>query len=68
IELEKHIETQALLERCIDHGVVFLPGNAFYTDHSGNHTLRLGFSRLTEREIIQGIQIIGDTIKKYDGG
>ena len=68
IELEEHIDARKLLEKCYQRGVVFLPGNIFYTDNSGNHTLRLGFSRLTESEIIQGIKIIGDTLKNNDGG
>lgn len=68
IELENHIDSRKLLETCTQRGVIFLPGNVFYTDNSGNHTLRLGFSRLNEREIIEGIKIIGDTIKNYDGG
>lgn len=68
IELENHIDSRELLEKCTGRGVVFLPGNVFHTDNSGNHTLRLGFSRLSEKEIIQGIQIIGDTIKNHYGG
>ena len=68
IELEEHIDARKLLEKCYQRGVVFLPGNIFYTDNSGNHTLRLGFSRLTESEIIQGIKIIGDTLKNDYGG
>ncbi|USK57488.1 PLP-dependent aminotransferase family protein [Cytobacillus solani] len=68
IELENHIDSRKLLEKCYQRGVVFLPGNVFHTDSSGNHTLRLGFSRLKEREIIQGIKIIGDTLKNNYGG
>ena len=68
IELEDHIDSEKLLEKCYQRGVVFLPGNVFHTDSSGNHTLRLGFSRLNEREIIQGIKIIGDTLKNNYGG
>lgn len=68
IELDNNIDSQKLLETCYQKGVVFSPGNVFYTDSSGKHTLRLGFSRLNEREIIQGIKIIGDTLKNNFGG
>jgi len=68
IELEDHIDARKLLEKCAQRGVVFIPGHVFHTDSSGNHTLRLGFSRLNEREIIQGIKIIGDTIINNYGG
>jgi DNA-binding transcriptional MocR family regulator len=68
IELENNIDSRKLLEKCYQRGVVFFPGNVFYTDSSGKHTLRLGFSRLKEREIIQGISIIGETLKNNYGG
>jgi len=68
IELDTNIDSRKLLEKCYQKGVVFSPGDVYYTDSSGNHTLRLGFSRLQEREIIQGIKIIGETIKNYYGG
>ncbi len=68
IELDYNIDSQKLLEKCYQKGVVFSTGNVFYTDSSGQHTLRLGFSRLNEKEIIQGIKIIGDTLKNNYGG
>ncbi len=68
IELENNIDARKLLEKCYQNGVVFSPGDVFYTDSSGKHTLRLGFSRLKESEIIEGIKIIGDTIKNHYGG
>lgn len=68
IELNNNMDAQKLLEACFQKGVVFSPGNVFYTDSSGKNTLRLGFSRLNEREIIQGIKIIGDTLKNNFGG
>ncbi|MBP0726973.1 PLP-dependent aminotransferase family protein [Bacillus sp. RG28] len=68
IELENNIDSRKLLEKCYQKGVVFSPGDVYYTDSSGKHTLRLGFSRLQEREIIQGIKIIGETLKNNFGG
>jgi DNA-binding transcriptional MocR family regulator len=63
IELEETIDSRKLLEKCYQKGVVFSPGDVFYTDGSGKNTFRLGFSRLKETEIIQGIQTIGDVLK-----
>ena len=68
LELENHIDSRSLLEKCFQKGVVFLPGDVFYTDGCGKDTLRLGFSRLKEREITQGIKIIGDTLRIDFGG
>lgn len=68
IELDKSIDSQELLKKCSQKGVVFALGNDFYTDNSGNHTMRLGFSRLKEEDIITGIKLIGETLKKHYGG
>ena len=63
IELEEGIDARRLLEKCYDKGVVFYPGDVFYTNGLGRNTFRLGFSRLSEEDIVLGIQIIGDTLK-----
>ena len=68
IELEESIDARMLLDLCYQKGVVFSPGINFYTDNSGSHTLRLGFSRLKDEDIICGIKIIGETLKENDGG
>ncbi|MEH6979351.1 PLP-dependent aminotransferase family protein, partial [Bacillus pseudomycoides] len=62
IELEKGINARILLKKCCQKGVVFSPGDVFYTDGGGSNTFRLGFSRLKEEDILNGIKIIGDTL------
>ncbi|MBT2289846.1 PLP-dependent aminotransferase family protein [Paenibacillus albidus] len=52
-------KTRELLEACRAQGVIFTPGDQFYTDGGGQHTMRLGFSRVRDAEIRKGIQIIG---------
>lgn len=54
------INSRELLERCHKRGVVFTPGDIFYTNDKGSDTLRLGFSRLSIEEIKKGITIIGE--------
>ncbi|MBB2482597.1 PLP-dependent aminotransferase family protein [Bacillus sp. APMAM] len=68
IELEKHINVRELLKKCYQMGVVFSPGDIFYTNGGGSNTFRLGFSRLKEEEIVRGIKIIGDILKREFGG
>ncbi|WP_342545347.1 PLP-dependent aminotransferase family protein [Lysinibacillus sp. FSL K6-4013] len=63
IELEEAVDARLLLEKCYDKGVVFYPGDVFYTNGRGSNTFRLGFSRLADDDIVRGIQIIGDTLK-----
>ncbi|CAG9614514.1 Histidinol-phosphate aminotransferase [Bacillus rhizoplanae] len=67
IELEKGMNSRTLLKKCYEKGVVFSPGDVFYTDGRGNNTFRLGFSRLKEADILKGIKIIGDTLKNENG-
>ncbi|WP_270168932.1 MocR-like pyridoxine biosynthesis transcription factor PdxR [Paenibacillus sp. SYP-B4298] len=53
-------DTRRLLERCQLQGVIFTPGDIFYTDGGGRHTMRIGFSRVADEEIELGIRVIGE--------
>ncbi|MFD3157793.1 PLP-dependent aminotransferase family protein [Haloimpatiens sp. FM7330] len=59
-----NINSRELLDRCYERGVIFMPGDIFYTDNEGKDTIRLGFSRVSEKEIKRGIKIIGEEINK----
>lgn len=59
-----NINARDVLMRCYEKGVIFMPGDIFYTDNGGKDTLRLGFSRLSFEEIEYGIKIIGEVIKE----
>lgn len=67
IELEEGMNARTLLEKCYQRGVVFYPGDVFYSNGEGSNTFRLGFSRLTEEDIVRGIKIIGDTLNNEMG-
>lgn len=58
------IDTRGVLDICYKRGVVFTPGDIFYTDFQGNNTLRLGFSRLSNEDITTGVKIIGEAIRE----
>lgn len=59
-----NINSRGVLEKCCARGVIFTPGDIFYTDDSGFNTLRLGFSRVSKDEIEKGFKIIGEVVKK----
>jgi DNA-binding transcriptional MocR family regulator len=61
IELDG-ISSRQVLTDCYQKGVLFLPGDIFYTDNSGWNTFRLGISRVTISEMEKGFKIIGDSI------
>ncbi len=58
------INARDLLDRCYTRGVIFAPGDIFYTDDKGKDTIRLGFSRLSMEDIEKGMWIIGEEGEK----
>jgi 2-aminoadipate transaminase len=44
----------ALLERALQHGVIFVAGSAFHVDGSGHNTIRLSFSAPSPERIEEG--------------
>lgn len=60
----KGIDSRNILKICYEKGVIFTPGDIFFTDKKGKDTFRLGFSRVSKKEIKDGFKIIGDVIKE----
>ncbi|WP_310550879.1 aminotransferase-like domain-containing protein [Paenibacillus glufosinatiresistens] len=60
--------TRKLLEATLARGVIFTPGDQFFTDGGGGNTLRLGFSRVDDERIREGIRIIGEEAARLLGG
>lgn len=64
ITFEKGFDTRQLLSECSRNGVVFTPGDIFHIgEGQGGNTLRLGFSRVADEDIIKGIRIIGEAAR-----
>lgn len=66
IELRESNAREVLIE-CCKRGVIFTPGDIFFTDGKGENTFRLGFSRVSKDEIIKGFKVIGDVVRKMEG-
>lgn len=60
----KGIDSRELLKKCYEKGVIFMPGDIFYTDKKGYDTLRLGISRLSPEDIEKGIKVIGKSVEE----
>lgn len=67
VELELGIDARQVLADCYRQGVLFMPGDLFYTDGGGTNTLRLGIGRVTEEEMAKGFKIIGEVISTLEG-
>ena len=62
--LDEKINSRELLELCYRDNVLFMPGDIFYSDSSkGHNTLRIGFGRVKDEDIIKGLKIIGKNIR-----
>lgn len=58
------VNSRELLKKCYEKNVIFTPGDIFTVDNTGEDTLRLGLSRLSLKEIEDGIKIIGQCLKE----
>ena len=48
-----------LLDRALEHGVVYVTGSAFFVDGSGHDTIRLSFSAPSPERIVEGVNRLG---------
>lgn len=62
ITLPEGLSSLDLFDLAIKENVAFVPGNAFFTDGTGDNTLRLNFSNSDEEIIKEGIKRLGKAI------
>ncbi len=62
--LPPEIDAAELLAEVIESKVAFVPGQPFYTDGSGQHTLWLNFSYPTPEQIQTAIQRLGEILAR----
>ena len=58
------MDATTLLHRAVAGGVAFTPGNAFYVDGGGEHTLRLSFSGIPVNQIDEGVKRLAGAIRE----
>ncbi|MCX2746859.1 PLP-dependent aminotransferase family protein [Arthrobacter sp. MI7-26] len=64
VTVPEGIDTDALVYECIERGVVYVPGTAFFTDGSGHDKLRFSFCLPTHEEIRKGAAIVGEVFSQ----
>lgn len=62
LELPADLDSTALLAQCRERGVEYLPGTACFFHGQGKQQIRLSFSYVTDEEMVQGIQVLCETI------
>jgi 2-aminoadipate transaminase len=60
--LEGGLRDVDVLERALQHGVVFVVGSAFHVDGSGTNTIRLSFSAPAPDRIREGVRRLAATL------
>ena len=59
---------EALLERALEEGLIFVSGSAFFVDGSGHDTIRLAFSAAPELLIDEGVARLGRALDRRPVG
>lgn len=62
VSLPEHIDTEILLAHTLKENVIFVPGKYFFTNGTGQNTMRLNFTNSAEEDIEHGIRVIGRKI------
>lgn len=65
IRLPEDIDSVELYKECTENGVSFVPGKIFFTeDNIYTNYIRLSFGAVSKEEIISGIKIIENSLRK----
>jgi len=61
------LDSLKLLSWAVKEKMVFVPGQPFYADGSGQNTLRLSYSSATQEQIEEGIKRLGRAVQQFLG-
>lgn len=68
VTLPGNADTRALLERSLQRGVAFVPGEAFFPATHKKNSMRLNFSNMPEARITEGIRRLGLALQEMESG
>ena len=60
--LPGRIDADGCWPRAVDHGVIYVAGEAFFVDGSGQNLVRLSFSAPTPERIREGVRRLGTAV------
>src|SRR5258708_26021950 len=63
LTLEGGIDADRMIPRAVEHGVIYVAGEAFYVNGEGHNTLRLSFSAPTPDRIETGVSRLARTVR-----
>lgn len=65
-KINESVNTNKFLHEATKSGVTFIPGNAFYSDQSGDKEFRLCFASNDERIILEGVKRMAKAFKQVN--
>ena len=54
------VDTMALVRRCLEHGVAFVPGSEFYPSEGPTDEIRFNYTNATPEQMEKGMRIIAE--------
>lgn len=63
VVLPKHVDTEKIFLKAIEHNVAYVIGRPFHCDNSGTNTMRLNYSFATTQQIDEGIKRLAEAVK-----
>jgi 2-aminoadipate transaminase len=68
LTLPVEVDANAMIPRAIEHGVIYVAGEAFYVDRQAGNTMRLSFSAPTPERIDEGVARLASALRaEIDG-
>ncbi|WP_131044101.1 PLP-dependent aminotransferase family protein, partial [Clostridioides difficile] len=64
VELPESINVDDLLDKAIDAGVAYVSGESFFANNGPKNTMRLNYTTMSEEQIVKGVEILAEVIKK----
>ena len=64
LTLPDGIRSDQLIQRTMDRGVIFVPGNSFFTNGQGQQNIRMNFTNANFETIEKGVRIISEEMEK----
>jgi DNA-binding transcriptional MocR family regulator len=67
VELPPPLDARQWLRRCLDHGVAFPTGEAFFPNGGGENAARICFSDSPPPRIVEGVKRMAEALREVDG-
>lgn len=64
VTLPDWMDTASLLPEMVSRGVAYIPGRDFFANRDERSCLRLNFSSSTEDQIVEGLRIMAQTLRR----